>query len=413
MQNRSAQPRWITILILLVVFTLQPGLQTTQAAATTPFDTPMLRSITVDTAEGLQDALNNARPGDYIQLEPGIYNRGTAGFDIHNTSGTAARPIVLHGPRSAILEVGQYNGYALHVLESDHWIISGFTIRRALKGLMVEDSDYNLFHDLEVKRIGHEGIHLRVFSSHNRVEGNWVHLTGRTNTFFGEGIYLGTANSNWGSTTNGNPDRSNHNDVINNDIGPRVTAEGIDIKEGTTGGLIEGNRYSSTGATNTEISSWMGVKGNNAVIRNNVALYVENSGLEPEIKVVSVLSGWGQNNTVENNFFFNTDASGPLLYPVDAVFPAAAPKTDPNTNLTVRFTEDVFRGSGRIRIERLNGTVIESLGVNADANRISINGDTVTIDPATLLAYGTRYVITIDAGTFVDADGDPFPGLMN
>ncbi len=82
----------------------------------------------------------------------------------------------------------------------------------------------------------------------------------------------------------------------------------------------------------------------------------------------------------------------------------------PNTDLTLTFDDEVFRGSGRIRILQ-NGAVVESLGVNSDPDRVRINGATVTIDPVSLLIYGTDYAITIDDGTFVNGNGNPVPGL--
>ena len=83
----------------------------------------------------------------------------------------------------------------------------------------------------------------------------------------------------------------------------------------------------------------------------------------------------------------------------------------PNTDLTLTFTEDVLAGTGNITLKHPDGTVIETIPVTSD--RVAINGDTVTIDPATLLAYGTDYAVDIDAGAFEDADGNPFPGLTN
>lgn len=56
-------------------------------------------------------------------------------------------------------------------------------------------------------------------------------------------------------------------------IGPNCTAECIDAKEGTIGGLILGNKFNSTGITGANSGdSWMDVKGNNCVIEIILAL---------------------------------------------------------------------------------------------------------------------------------------------
>ncbi len=84
---------------------------------------------------------------------------------------------------------------------------------------------------------------------------------------------------------------------------------------------------------------------------------------------------------------------------------------DPNTDLIIEFSADVFAVSGSITIMQSDGTLIEQIDVTSE--QVSITGSTVTINPRTLLNYGTSYMIEIDNGAFEDATGNDFPGLTS
>jgi hypothetical protein len=119
---------------------------------------------------------------------------------------------------------------------------------------------------------------------------------------YGEGIYIGSAKSNWPTYTNGNPDLCDSNKVINNKIGPYVTAECIDIKEGTTGGLIKGNYFDATGITGANSAdSWIDVKGNYYLLEGNNGFNPAGSVLVDGYQVNVAVSGWGSYNEFKNN----------------------------------------------------------------------------------------------------------------
>jgi hypothetical protein len=92
------------------------------------------------------------------------------------------------------------------------------------------------------------------------------------------------------------PDHSDRNSIIGNDIAD-VTAEAIDIKEGTTGGLVSGNVMSSTGLVGAD--SWIDVKGNGWMIENNTG--TGGGALEDGIQVHVEAEGWGRGNTIRGN----------------------------------------------------------------------------------------------------------------
>ena len=93
-----------------------------------------------------------------------------------------------------------------------------------------------------------------------------VRDTGLLVAFYGEGIYVGTAHKNWCKYSGCQPDASDHDLIIGNDIA-NTTAENIDIKEGTTGGTISGNHLDGTGMVASAATSWVNVKGNDWTIR--------------------------------------------------------------------------------------------------------------------------------------------------
>jgi hypothetical protein len=180
-------------------------------------------------------------------------------------SGTEGEPITLCGSRQAVLDGGTTSvGYGLQ-LRADRWHLAGFTVTNAQKGVVLDGASYNVLDHLAVNDIGQEAIHLRSNSTRNRVMDSDIARTGLRTASFGEGIYVGSAMQNWCAYTLCQPDASDGNELVGNRISA-TTAEAIDIKEGTTGGLIEANSFDGTGST---AGAWVDVKGNDWVVREN------------------------------------------------------------------------------------------------------------------------------------------------
>lgn len=247
--------------------------------------------VTVGTADQLQDALAEARPGTAIRVKDGTYE---GEFEIKE-SGTAAKPAELCGTAKAVLFGGPNDGgYTLHLDGADHWRILGITLRGGQKGLMADGTTGTLVDGITVRDTGDEAIHLRATSTDNVVQRATVRNTGLREEKFGEGIYIGTAESNWCDISDCKPDRSDRNVIRNNDIA-RTTAESVDIKEGTTAGILKDNTFSGVGMT--EGDSWVDVKGNEWVIEGNRGDQAPEDGY----KVLQILDGWGQKNVFTNN----------------------------------------------------------------------------------------------------------------
>ncbi|MBB5870820.1 hypothetical protein F4553_004199 [Allocatelliglobosispora scoriae] len=257
-------------------------------------------TITVSEARGLHDALASARPGDVIALRDGVYE----GKFVATTPATKEQPIYLCGGAGAVLDGGGIKaGYVLHLDGASYWRVMGLTLFNGQKGLMADRVQGALIAGLTVEQIGDEGIHLRNFSSDNVVRGNTVRNTGNRRDTFGEGIYVGTAKSNWCTVTACKPDNSDRNLVEGNTI-TDTTSESIDIKEGTTGGRVLNNTFDGSKFSGSHADSWIDVKGNGWLIQGNLGRNSKQDGFQTH----EVVEGWGTNNVFKGN---TAEVNGP------------------------------------------------------------------------------------------------------
>jgi hypothetical protein len=292
-------------------FTIR-GAATAPAPAPVPAPTPVPAPVPaptsgatqqVSTSAGLRTALAAARPGTAIHLADGVYS-DPAGFTV-STACTAAARCVLSGGAGAVLDGHGTSGvYGLHLTKASYWTISGITVANAAKGVVLDGSSHNTLADLDVHGIGDEGVHLRSASSANVVQGSAVHDTGLKQPGFGEGVYVGSATSNWKTYSNGLPDRSDGNVVTGNRIWA-TGAESVDIKEGTTGGTLSNNTFDGAGMSGTNYAdSWVDLKGNGWVVSGNHGVNALVDGFQTHVAV----TGWGQDNVFRGNV---ADSRGP------------------------------------------------------------------------------------------------------
>ena len=271
------------------------------ADLTTPFRCPP-PTVTVLDGRELRAALRAARPGDVIGLEPGTY-RGT--FTI-TRSGTAQRPVYLCGSPEAVLSApDQLSGYTLHLDGVSNWRLQGFSVRNGAKGIVLDASHAVVLQGLNISGIGDEAVHLRRNSTRNVVQQLVIRKAGQVHPKFGEGIYVGSAKSNWCDLTGCQPDRSDHNQLLNNRIA-LTSAESIDVKEGTRFGVVAGNEFDGRSMVASTADSWVDVKGNDWVVVNNRGRISPRDGFQVHV----VLSGWGDRNTFRNNASGLSTASG-------------------------------------------------------------------------------------------------------
>lgn len=249
-------------------------------------------TVRVGTADALRAALRDPAPGTVIGLADGVYD-GT--FDASGR-GTEQAPIWVCGGRDAVLRgPGPDDGMVLHLQQARYWRLVGFTVREGKKGVLLDATGDSVLQDLAVTEIGDEAVHLRRASTANVVRGLTISDTGLRREKFGEGVYVGTAVSNWCDVTDCEPDRSDRNVVVDNRISA-TTAESVDVKEGTTGGVVAGNTFDGA-ALAGDADSWVDVKGNGWLVQGNRGTTAVKSGFE----VNAATDGWGAGNTFDAN----------------------------------------------------------------------------------------------------------------
>jgi Bacterial Ig-like domain (group 2) len=189
------------------------------------------RLVPVSTMSQLSSAINAAAPGDQIRLAPGTY---TGGLTI-SRNGTAAQPITLCGPRTAVLSLA---GGSLKQL-ADWWVFRGFTVTNGLTGVWISGGHYNVVDSLLVQNMGNSGIAVGQSSTHNTIRNSTVRETGQATPYYGEGIYIGCGSCGF--------DPSDSNLVQDNILGPNIRAEHVQVVGGTTGNRIIGNVSNASG----------------------------------------------------------------------------------------------------------------------------------------------------------------------
>jgi hypothetical protein len=260
------------------------------------------RLVNVKNGAELTSAIASAQPGDIISLADGSYTGKQAvgkytGSFSPMTSGTASKPITIKGTRKAVIDGDGLGGhYGLYFAGANYWRVEGITVTSATKGIVLDGGNHNVFDNIKITATGQEGIHFRASSSDNTIMNSEVSNTGQKNPTYGEGIYFGSANSNWGTYTGGQPDKSDRNQALNNTIS-YTGAESMDIKEGTTGGIIKGNTINGEGMSGSWADSWLDVKGNGYTITDNIG----SNALLDGFQIHVALKGWGNNNYFENN----------------------------------------------------------------------------------------------------------------
>jgi hypothetical protein len=79
------------------------------------------------------------------------------------------------------------------------------------------------------------------------------------------------------------------------------------------------------------------------------------------------------------------------------------------SHLALTFSENIYLGTGNITLKTAAGAVVESFDA-ASSTRLSLIGNTLSIDPTIDLTPGTSYTLALDAGTLKDLAGNPYAG---
>ena len=240
--------------------------------------------VRVSDGPALEEALADAQPGQTITLDSGEY----VGSFVATTPGTSGEPITLTGPSDAVLVNNEStsgsgcpapdthsSGYGLWLYGADHWNVEGLTVADSKKGIVIDRSDQVHLRGLEVRGIDEEGVHFRSSSADGSLRDSRITDTGLVQPGYGEGLYLGSAVSNWECYgLDDGVDRSDRTEVTGNHFGPDVRGEHIDVKEGTRDGLIAGNTFDGQGISGEHFAdSWVDLKGNGYQFEDNTGTF--------------------------------------------------------------------------------------------------------------------------------------------
>jgi parallel beta-helix repeat protein len=292
----------IMIRVLLVV--LASGLLASIASAETYFVSP---------STSIQKVLDQAKPGDTINLASGRY------FQDFRTvrDGQPGKPIVIQGNHDAI--VSGAGSRRIVEINHDYIELHGFSI----DGKHSQEEGKKSYRDklvyaigarpgngvtglrlirMNLKNAGGECVRLRYQAQRNEIAYSSIQNCGIYDFIYkdggknGEGIYIGTAPEQLGR--NGAPDSSiDHSDanwIHHNTFNTRGN-ECVDIKEGSSANIVEHNRC--TGQRDKK-SAGLDARGSGNTFRHNVIYGNRGAGIR--------LGGDEDGDGIGNNAYSNT-----------------------------------------------------------------------------------------------------------
>jgi len=272
----------------------------------------VLDTILVDTVSEIHNAFDEAQAGDKIVISAGTYtgsdddSGSSKGYFYLSASGTQENPIWIVAQDLENMPVLQGDDnttdYVLYIT-GDYVAVEGVIFKTANQGIVLDNSNYSVLDNVEVYDIGQEAIHIRDGSSYTIVQNSFVHTTGLNVNKYGEGIYVGSDYTKWPENGGNYIKECDYVQIINNTIGPDVSAEHIDIKEGSSYTTVSGNTFNGVGIDDTENggTSFMDLKGNYAQVMYNLGNQNGNELIEHAFEVNTKSEGWGSYNIFHNN----------------------------------------------------------------------------------------------------------------
>ncbi|CBN79456.1 FirrV-1-B30 precursor [Ectocarpus siliculosus] len=268
----------------------------------------------------IASALAEAGAGDTVVLADGTYNEAIVTVQ----GGESGNPLIISGGRGALVNAGD-DGKVVNVQHS--WVtLEGFSVDGKIsdddeadsyvdKCVFVEGPSTSgeerlegfVMQDVSVQNCGDECVRLKSFVVGAVISDNVIQDCGVRDFVYGgggkngEGVYVGTSSNQWSD----GPDECNDNTITGNTITPNGN-ECVDVKEGSTGTIIEDNTCSGQ---LDEDSGCFGSRGDGNVFRYNTASDCLGVGVR--------IGGWeadgheyGQDNSIYGNSFTRAESGG-------------------------------------------------------------------------------------------------------
>ncbi len=344
--------------------------------------------IICNTTSEIVTAMDVATAGDTIIIEPGTYE--STDFETGN-AGTSLLPITIKSQdpdNQAILKSTSLNGGIVCEINHEYWIVQNLVFENASKGVVIDNASYSIIDGVTVSNTGQEGIHIINGSSNVQILNAKVFDCGLVTPDYGEAIYVGSDYLKWDRY-----DRNCHDNLIQScELGPGVSAEHVDIKEGTRRTIVEDCIFYGEGISGANSAgSFIDAKGDSAIIRNNIGFRQNNpkviAAFETHKKTGLDGSIWGKGNQFTCNKVYLDVNTIPII---NATFGAIA---SDNTRFPEGGSNEYY---GDI-------TDIDVTCISTDC--IGVEDGTATIDDCGVCSGGTTGIIP-NSSCEQDCSGD-------
>jgi hypothetical protein len=189
----------------------------------------------------IKDAVSAAQPGDTVMVQAGEYREELQSV----RAGEKDRLIRFVSQGAKLVGPGLDTGRLVEI-DHDYITLEGFDLSNADKLIWIQQARGVRILRNTVHGAGGECVRIKYFSSFNELANNSISDCGRVNFTYpdgnhknGEGIYMGTAPEQVSKNPTDAPDTTNFNWVHDNVVRPR--AECVDIKEASTGNIVQAN----------------------------------------------------------------------------------------------------------------------------------------------------------------------------
>ena len=239
--------------------------------------------IVVNPGEDLNAKMNNAIGGDTILIKSGTYDKVSMSDKIFSE----LNPLIVRADGSGTVIIKGdtiRKGSALEINNCSFIVFEGLTFTNVMWGIYVKSSSNIVLLNNEIYDTGQEGCHLGRSSKYVDVIGNKIHNTGKFNSKWAEGVYVGS-----GSYGRSNfPDNCEYIWIEGNHIYETGNAEAINIKAESFHVTVRNNKihYIRPGTSEQYNQAAITVEGGENSIKNNYRLsekrdvWVENNNIE-------------------------------------------------------------------------------------------------------------------------------------
>ena len=240
--------------------------------------------VAVNPGEDLNSILNNAKGGDTVLVKPGTYSKVT----LSDKRFSEQKPLIVRADGSGTVIVKGdtiTRGSALELNNCSYIVLEGIAFTNAMWGIYVKGSAHILIRNNEITNTGQEGCHIGRSSKYVDIIGNKIHDTGKFNSKWAEGVYVGS-----GSYGRSNfPDNCEYIWIEGNHIYKTGNAEAVNIKAESFHVTVRNNKIHDIhpGTSEQYNQAAITVEGGDNSLKNNYRL--------DEKRDV-----WIENNTIEN-----------------------------------------------------------------------------------------------------------------